>query len=201
MKLKFSDEEVIEWFEANKIPVKKSVVYISDRFETKSGTTDPCGVFFPRNLEGYIWFDETSRMFLSYVHEISHGSFFENFKIGRKISKEDRKLYDIETKLFGNVRPPFMIVTEDSEFENKENLRVLRVDDKELKEYNRQRRKVENLFTKNWNLIEGWAVLVSEKITGKNKNITPEYASASAEVRQMESERGFDETVKYLKRY
>ncbi len=201
MKLKISDEEMIDWFQANSIPVKKSIIYISDKLETKSKIIDPYGVFFPRNLDGYVWPDNISKMLLGYAHELSHGSFFENFKVGKKISREDKKLYDMETELFGNVKPPFMIITDDSEFENKENLPVLRVDDREFKKYNRQRRKVESLFTKNWNLIEGWAVLVSEKVVGKYKDIAPSYAKACSDVRKIEDEMGFDDMVRYLKRY
>ncbi len=201
MKLKISDEEMIDWFQSNNVPVKKSVVYVSSKIETKSNMIDPFGAFFPRSLEGYIWSDEISKMFLGYAHELSHGSFFENFRIGKKISQEDKKLYNMETKLFDNVKPPFMVITDDSEFENKENLPVLKVDDKEFKKYNNQRKRVEKLYSRNWKLIEGWAVVISEKLVGKDQDIISPYTEAYSGVKKIENEMGFDDMVKYLKQY
>ena len=96
------DEDVLAWYQSIEIPLVETEVYLSKPFRTRARLFYPGGVFFPRNLTGYVFADGSvyEEILRRYIHESSHGSFFENTYIGGEIVATDKNVYRKESELF-----------------------------------------------------------------------------------------------------
>lgn len=96
------NEDVLAWYQSIEMPLNETRVYLSQPFRTRARLFNPGGVFFPRSLTGYVFADGSRyrEILRRYIHESSHGSFFENTSLGGEIVVVDRGVYDKESELF-----------------------------------------------------------------------------------------------------
>ena len=96
------DEDALMWYQRIEMPLSETRVYLSQPFRTRARLFNPGGVFFPRNLTGYVFADGAPYLEIlrRYIHESSHGSFFENTNSGGNIVTADRNVYEKESELF-----------------------------------------------------------------------------------------------------
>lgn len=201
-KVEVRHKDMIDWFVENSVPVNKTIIFLSEPFETKNGLIDESGVFLPRLLEGYIWNGNIDSIIKRYVHELSHGSSFENFDFGKKIVKLDREVHKIELELFQDVKPPFYVITDKIRLKKKELGKnpIVKVDKEKFKKYKNSREELMESYNKYWDYIEGFALVVNEKIFDSlDRDLLPEYKNAYKFVKRMEKSMGFDGLTDYLK--
>ncbi|MCX6820534.1 MAG: hypothetical protein NT016_01110 [Candidatus Aenigmarchaeota archaeon] len=215
MPLEIEVKEVLDWYMENGIPLNKTKIYLSDRFENVR--KEEGGVFFPRNLEGYVFPAPDEKEILArYVHESAHGSFLENFQIGQAVVNLDKEVYDLEKTLFDNEKIDNLIAIEkeqsdcvsrklseldieslDSRFRNHA---VYEVDKNCFEEYREKSSRLENIQTKLLPYMEGFSLLVEEKIIGQIKRTFSEnyYLEDYDMLKTLEKE-GFQNVIDYLR--
>ena len=70
--------------ENNNLTVKHTRIYLVD-VEPDGIWKNLMGVFYPRFLEGYIFYsDDREKIKAAYSHELSHSTFFENIPLCKK---------------------------------------------------------------------------------------------------------------------
>jgi len=215
MPLKIEVKEVLDWYRENGIPLNRTKIYLSDRFENVR--IEEGGVFFPRNLEGYVFpaLDE-KEILVRYVHESAHGSFFENFQIGQTVVNLDKEVDDLEKTLFDNVKIDNVIAIEKEQLEcvsrklseleiesldtRLRNHTVYEVDKNCFEEYREKSSRLKSIQTKLLPYMEGFSLLVEEKIIGQIKRAFPEnYYLEGYDMLKPLDEGGFQNVIGYLR--
>jgi len=197
MRVEIRIEEVINWFRDNDIPICKSRIYLSRPFKVK-GMENSAGVFLPRFYEGYIFVvDSLDEVIRRYVHESSHGSFFENFPVGKQIHKLDKRVYEKERELFGekSIEDIYIITTSNSRVKSRKigleearkltrrkvqfetNKDIFEINRSEFKEYSKLSEQLSLLYSEFVTYLEGFALIVTEEITRDNLGSSPLFGS------------------------
>lgn len=183
MKIEIRSEEVINWFNDRDIPLSKTKLYLSEPFKSR-GLEEYGGIFIPRFYEGHVFFtNDIAEIIRRYIHEASHGSFFENFPVGKQIAELDKRVYEKEKELFGekNIERCYVITTPDLRIKSKIiNLEeavklskvqfeagkdIFEVDKFEFDEYLKLSKQLNQLCSQSIAYLEGFALIVTEEIT------------------------------------
>lgn len=220
MRLEIKSNDVIEWLQDKGIPVYNTRIFLTDYLKTR-GIEESDGVFLPRFHEGYVFINgaNVDNLFKRYIHEISHGAFFENFPIGKKIADLDKRIYEKECELFGNdvIANVYVITTPNlnkksrkisrnyamkiSKKKFKENKDIFELNKKEFDVYSSFSRQIK-LFYSNYLLyIEGFAMLTMEEIIKYdfyNSTLSEPYKSSLELVRNMRNKLGFKGLIEKL---
>lgn len=215
MPLKIEVEEVLDWYRENGIPLNKTKIYLSDRFENVRN--DEGGVFFPRNFEGYVFLSTDEKEILArYVHESAHGSFFENFQIGQTVASLDKEVYDLEKTLFDDEKIDNVIAIEkeqsdyvsrklsELEIESLDqrlrNHAVYEVDKNCFEGYREKSSRLKHMQAKLLPYMEGFSLLVEEKIIGQiNRTFSENYYLEGYDMLKPLEEGGFQNVIEYLR--
>ncbi|MBU5687819.1 MAG: hypothetical protein QXJ06_04200 [Candidatus Aenigmatarchaeota archaeon] len=185
-KILLQSDVVTKWYHDIGMPLDKTRIYSSEPFKTRSILFSPGGVFFPRDFTGYVFIDgiDFTEFIRRYVHESSHGSFFENTDIGRRISDIDRQIYDKEIEMFsgpisdrkivvltqeGVKRPIQLSFSEAKRINDTLDCREYEyylVGNNDFNEYKTLIYELNNLFDSFGDVIEGFALLVEYILLG-----------------------------------
>jgi hypothetical protein len=196
MKKEISFEEILNFLENNNLTVKQTRIYLVD-VEPHGIWKNLMGVFYPRFLEGYIFYsDDREKIKATYLHELSHGAFFENITVGREIQRLDKKLYELEKELFDGKIQNIIIITSDNVSKSKKLGRnIYEVNHKIFQTYINAAKILEELHKKYSPIIESFALIVCEEYFKRKMEIPNEYQSYYNNIRN----RGkLKEIVKYL---
>lgn len=221
MRVEVRNEEAINWFKSNNIPIFKTRIYLSRPFKAK-GIEEPEGIFLPRFYEGYIFaIDNFSEIIKRYVHESSHGSFFENFSVGRQISGLDRRVYEMERKLFGerSIEDVYVVTTSDLKTNSRKicleeakkltrnkvrfekNKDIFEVDKFEFDKYFKLSRQLSLIYSKLVPYLEGFALIITEELVGCDYSCLPlaePYKSGYELLKPIKKRSGLNELIKGL---
>jgi hypothetical protein len=199
--LEISWNEALEFLEQYEIPTNSTRIFLLPSFyiETlkwKMKWKNLKGIFLPRFLRGYVFFSpDFSEIEEAYVHELSHGSFFENFPIGREIQRLDREVYELEKELFQEeVENIFVKVSSDVKGSRKVGTNIYEVNKEEFEKYIAVLKKLDSLHKRFLPLIESFAILLSEEFLKRKMEVPLPYLP----VYEMLRRKGLKEIISYL---
>lgn len=169
------------------------------------------GVFFPRELKGYV-IDGDEYSIGLYVHELAgHGGFCETFPLGQKMVKSDARAAAIEEKLFGGLNPSSHLkFFPDSRVGYRVKIdgeRETLVTNAEALEYLRTRKETDEIKIRYTSAVEGFAVWIEEKILPQlpafgtlftERQIEP-YLSGYNRMKEIERKEGLSGVISFLK--
>jgi len=220
MKLEIKSNDVIYWLQDKGIPVYNTHIFLTDYLKIR-GIKESDGVFLPRFHEGYVFIDGANidKLFKRYIHEISHGSFIENFYIGKKIADLDKRIYEKECELFGDndITDIYIVTTQEldvksrkiskneamkiSKIEFKEDKDVFEIDKKEFDAYLSLSRQIGLVYSNYLLYMEGFAMLTMEEILKSsfdNSNFSEPYKSGLESLKTIKEKLGFKGLIEKL---
>jgi len=196
MKNEIYFEEILNFLEEHYLNIKYTRIYLVDTKPTGIWR-NLMGVFYPRFLEGYIFYSEDEeRIKVGYLHELSHGVFFENIPIGKEIQKLDKKLYELEMELFeGETQNIIVVTSENVERSRKINRNIYEVNNKTFQNYINVAKRLDYLHKKYLPIIESFAIIICEEYFNKSIEVPNEYQPY---YRDMRNRGNLKEIVDYL---
>jgi len=196
MKKEIFFKEILNFLENHSLTIKYTRIYLVD-FEPYGIWKNLMGVFYPRFLEGYIFYSEdVERIIEAYLHELSHGAFFENIPIGKEIQKLDKKLYELEKELFdGEIQNTIVITSENVDKSKKIGRNIYEVNHKIFQTYINTAKRLEKLHRKYLPLIESFALIICEEYFKRKIEIPNIYQSYYTNLRNKGK---LKEIVEYL---
>jgi len=196
--IKFRDPELEEYFQKLGLPVDDVEIYLVEDAPANTASIDPRGSYSPRRGKGFIElqdnFDETYRI---YVHELSHGAFFENTDLGQAISDLESRTHKLERNLFGKVTSEEFHAVPSEEVEAsikiKDNPVTYKAPYEPLQRYNSHRDKLEQVFDENKTIIEGFPVFIEKEVLGSvEKALPPHYEEGYEFFSELKQNKGME---------